>query len=131
MPQGHVIWRNPVTFIAMLVKQCGYTSESRRKGLDHQILSAEFLTHSTGWHDPNIEVVKWPRNLYEAIRLLYLSYNDLILLNHTVRFEIDSWKRIRMLLDGQKTEAMAGSTSTAAAASEMNARVELMMSSLR
>ncbi|KAI8623492.1 hypothetical protein F5Y19DRAFT_492526 [Xylariaceae sp. FL1651] len=83
--------------MAMVLKECGHTSEAKRQVLDHQTLSAEFLTKSTPWDDPNISMIRQPSNFYEATSLLHLSYHNLIFkIKHLLRATSDEneWQSI-------------------------------------
>lgn len=101
-----LVRQNPLALMTIIMQQCGLTSEEKRKGLDDNILSAEFMTKSTPWNDPNIAVVQNPNNFYEATSILHLSYNNLIFVHHAINFEINTWRHLRTMADDQRIKPL-------------------------
>ncbi|XXG98676.1 hypothetical protein Hte_005005 [Hypoxylon texense] len=101
-----LVRENPLALMTIILQQCGFTSENKRQGLDSNILSAEFMTGSTPWNDPNIAVVQKPNNFFEATSVLHLSYNNLIFVHHAINFEVNTWKHLRTMADDQRIKPL-------------------------
>ncbi|EEU43373.1 uncharacterized protein NECHADRAFT_82594 [Fusarium vanettenii 77-13-4] len=68
-------WRDPVAFLAILLKESGSSSELQRKCLDDDILDAEIKTSSTQWRTNTNNT---PNDFYEATNKLNLCHNNLV-----------------------------------------------------
>ncbi|KAL6353838.1 hypothetical protein LRP88_12832 [Fusarium phalaenopsidis] len=91
-------WRNPVAFLAILLKGSGDSSELQRQCLDKDILDAEIRTKSTQWrHKAN----KSPNDFYEATSKLNLCHNNLVFVARAVDSDIDSWRFLRRMADDE------------------------------
>lgn len=90
--QAKAAWHNPIAFLVALTKECGRTSEYKRKGLDDKILGAEVLTKSTPWDDPDHALIQWPNDFLKTINVLHLCHNNLTFVDHAVYFETDVWE---------------------------------------
>ncbi|ROW09148.1 hypothetical protein VPNG_05772 [Cytospora leucostoma] len=96
-------WRSPVAFLAMLVRECGRTSELKRKELDDDILGAECQTRSTLWKEPEKipgkPLARWPNDFYAATSAMHLCHNNMMFVARAVDFEIAVWKYLRLLIN--------------------------------
>lgn len=93
----HLPLDNPLAIISFLMKECGYSSESKRQFLDNYILRAEVRTKSTPWADPSTSAIRWPNDYFKAMSVLHLSQNNLIFVNHAVSFELTVWRLIQRM----------------------------------
>ncbi|KAI8716399.1 hypothetical protein NCS52_00933500 [Fusarium sp. LHS14.1] len=91
-------WRDPVGFLAILLKESGSSSEMQRKCLDNDILNAEIRTKSTQWrHNAN----KSPNDFYEATSKLNLCHNNLVFVGRAADSDIDNWRFLRRMADDE------------------------------
>lgn len=99
--------QNPIAFLAMLVRECGRTSELRRQYLDNNILDAEVQTRSTLWKSLEKEGERylksgWSDDFYEATNALHLCHNELMFVARAVDFEVDVWRFLRSITREEK-----------------------------
>lgn len=101
-PPGLIAGQSPIAFLAMLVRECGRTSELKRHDLDANILGTEVHTRSTLWNSLEIEPGRylktgWSNDFYEATNALHLCHNELLFVARAVDFEVDVWHFLRSI----------------------------------
>lgn len=106
-PPGLIAGQSPIAFLAMLVRECGRTSELKRHDLDENILGTEIHTMSTMWNSPEIlrgRYLKsgWSNNFYEMTNALHLCHNELMFVARAVDFEADIWKFLRSITEEEQ-----------------------------
>ncbi|KAF7555027.1 hypothetical protein G7Z17_g2464 [Cylindrodendrum hubeiense] len=110
-PASKIVRQNPLALMAMILAECGMTSESKRRDLDNYILSAEVQTRASSWEDPGKKLVRWPHDFYTVMSILHLCQNNLTFVNHAVEFEITAWEFLQKIaLDKEVQKWLRAST---------------------
>ena len=119
LTDGVFRWQHPLSFLSLLVKECGCTSEEGRRVVDHEILGAEYFTMSSPWGTPSTEELKQlsasnespgptadreppkvpiPETTQQAVRSLHVARSKMVFVSHAVAFEIDSWRFLQAMM---------------------------------
>ncbi|KAK7423522.1 hypothetical protein QQX98_000979 [Neonectria punicea] len=108
-PASKLIRQNPLALMVMILLECGYTSEEKRKHLDHFILQAEVQTHASSWKGTGKpedlsrkQNVRSPADFYTVMSVLHLCQNNLMFVGHAIEFEADAWGFFRKLSNGEE-----------------------------